>query len=307
MYSFTVADSQQGREKAQGLVAEWLSAPALRSIVENAGGEWPASGELRDRVAQLHSFSERWDFRRGGERLAIRVEQLGLDERRLMTDAAELGMASASPPRLRHYDHALVMGGTALASINRVRRLAELRAAGLRVDRQTALTALRPVEDDERRIAASQEDFGTLVDGAEVEFDVLVAAFARYFGGKPQVERSDSDRTDVASARAIIDSSLVLAAPSEDSARRANSSDNYRVYTRRIRDGDRVLIVTSSVYLPYHHFLAVLGLGSQRPLTIDATGFPPEWMGGVLTGPHNVLQELRSGFFGALTLLDSVR
>lgn len=304
MYSFTVSDPGEAGAAARALVEDWLAAPALRRIVQGAGETWPESGDVHARISQLHALSERWDFRRGGERMDMRVEDLGVDPVQLMADATELGLASASPPPRDHYEHALVLGGTALASINRVRWLAELIGNGLRVDHPVALTALREIPEREREVIADHGEYEALVDGAPAEFDVLVAAVARFLGGQPDIKRAESEPPDVAAARAVVGSALVLAAASDDPARRANTNDNYRVYAEQLHDGDRVLLVTSSIYVPYQHFLAVLALGRQRPLTIDATGFPPEWMRGVLTGPQNVLQELRSAFFGALKLLE---
>jgi hypothetical protein len=305
MYSLIINDAAEGPDAVEALVSGWVATPALRRIVEAAGGNWPEEGDLLERLKQLHAFSDRWDFRRGGERLDIAVEELGLDSDWLMTQAAELQITTAAEPDVTHYHHALVLGGTALASINRVRRLADLREHGVTIDHPAALTALRKIGDPERDLVRG--DLAPLLEGAEIEFDVLVSAVAHYLGGRPSIERQDDERSDIASATATVGDAIVLAAPSDDPNRRANTSDNYRVYADRVHDGERVLVVTSSIYLPYQHFLAILALGWERPLTIDATGFPPEWMGGVLTGPQNVLQELRSGFFGALRLLRGVR
>jgi len=99
----------------------------------------------------------------------------------------------------------------------------------------------------------------------------------------------------------------VLAAPSADPERRANSRDNYDVYANQIGPADSILVVTSSIYLPYQFFIALQALGWKQPRTIEAVGFPPEWMQGVLTSPQNVLQEIRSALFGARNTLRAVK
>ena len=69
--------------------------------------------------------------------------------------------------------------------------------------------------------------------------------------------------------------------------------------------GESVLIVTSSMYLPYQFLVALQALGRREPRTVEAVGFPPELMDGVLTDPRSVLQELRSAILAAECLLGS--
>ena len=52
-------------------------------------------------------------------------------------------MTRADLPLDDAYDHALVLGGTALASIYRIQRLFELRGASIGVANAAVLTALR--------------------------------------------------------------------------------------------------------------------------------------------------------------------
>lgn len=278
----------------------WLSTPALRQLVESEGGRWPA-GELEERIAALHDFSTRWDFRSGAERLDIDDEADGLDERQAIAAGDALGMTVADLPRSKRYDHGLALGGTALASIYRVKRLFELRDFDVEIARRAVLTALREIKSPELEIVAERPDIAVIAEGAESEFDVMVRAVGAFAGREPCVLRSPNENPHLASATAEVDDTLVLAAPSADPGRRANTRDNYNVYTERIGPTDSVLIVTSSIYLPYQFFIALQALGWDVPRTIEAIGFPPEWMQGVLTGPRNVLQELHSALFGALT------
>ena len=306
MYALALHKDESGPAAVLAMLAGWLETPGLRAIVEDDGGTWPASGGLLERLEALHEFSQRWDFRGGAERLDIGGPRLALDEDRLLAGAAGIGLTVAADPRRSQYHHALVLGGTALASINRARRLGELVGGGLGVAHPAALTALRVIAANERDVLSQHPELADLAAGAATEFDVLAAAMARYLGGDPQIERHDDDNPHLSSARATVGRALVLAAPSSAPDRRANTSDNYRVYAERVHDGDSVLVVTSSIYLPYQFFTAILELGWQRAISIEAVGFPPDWMGGVLTGPKNVLQELRSAFFGALKLARAI-
>ncbi len=306
-YRVVVARDQDGRSAVIDFLEAWLGRPELRLLVEKGGGIWPDTGDLTERLQTLHEFSARWDFRGGAERLQITGADADIDSELVMAEATSLGMVSALPPSDPHYDHAVVLGGTALANINRLRVLHELIDDGLDVGNVCALTALREMPPSEVQLVRERPELDHLMEGAATEFDVFVAAAAEMYSAQPQVVRTDNDNPNLRQARAEIGPVLVLAAPSADPTRRPNTRDNYAVYTSEIEDGDSVLIVTSSIYLPYQFFVGLQALGLDRSGVIEAIGFPPVWMGGVLTGPTNVLQELRSAFFGALALAEAVR
>jgi hypothetical protein len=292
-----------GGEAVRGFIESWVDQPALRRTVEAEGGSWPR-GSLEARVESLHEFSERWDFRGGGERLDIATGRIGIDAATLRSAAVELGMAAARPPVDAAYDHALVLGGTALANVYRLRRLYELRDGGLEVGRVAALTALREIGEAELRIVRERPEVAAIVaEGPGTEFEVMIAAIEHFSGARAVVEPRPDPNPNLASARAQVGDAVVVAAPSADPDRRANSRDNYAAYSSSIGPADSVLVVTSSIYLPYQFFVALQEIGWRQPRTIEAVGFPPEWMGSVLTGPENVLQELRSALFGARSTL----
>lgn len=294
----------EGLEQVRDFVARFVDQPALRRLVEASDGNWP-SGALEERVAQLHDFSERWDLRGGAERLDL---DAGPElNRGLIAEAAEeLGMATAELPAAAHYDHGLALGGTALASIYRVRRLFELRATAATIEYPAILTALRAIGEHEFDLVKSRPEIADLVESAETEFDVMVRAAQRFVGSEASIERRSDPNPHLSSATAVVGDALVMAAPSADPARRANTRDNYDVYANRISEADSVLIVTSSIYLPYQFFISLQALGWEKPRSIEIVGFPPQWMEGVLTGPANVLQELRSALFGAMKTLEAL-
>jgi hypothetical protein len=283
-------------------IADWLESAALRQIVELEGRAWP-SGSLAEKVDALHRFSERWNFRGGAERMDIDARGSKFDSEQILAAAEKLGLATACQPSQSRYDHALVLGGTALASIYRLRRLFELREGGTEVDHVAVLTALREVKDEELALVRDRPEIAEIAKRAKTEFDVMVAATAAFSGGVAEVEYTTNEK-HLASAVGYVGEVVVLAAPSGDQQRRANTRDNYDVYSRQIMPGASVLVVTSSIYLPYQFFIALQALGWDNPWTIEAVGFPPSWMDGILTGPENVLQELRSALFGAKVTLE---
>lgn len=306
-YRIAVAGGQDGRRIAVEFLEAWLERPELRFLVEKSGGRWPDGGELSERLHLLHEFSQRWDFRRGAERLQITGADADIDPEIVIAKARTLGMASYLPPADPHYDHAVILGGTALANLNRFRSLNELICDGLDIGHIAALTALREMPPAEVELVRERPELAHLIEGAATEFDIFVAAAAEMSGARPRVDRTDRHNPNLSRARAEIGPVTVFAAPSDDPGRRPNTRDNYAAYLSEIEDGDSILIVTSSIYLPYQFFVGLQALGVERSGVVEAVGFPPAWMGGVLTGPTNVLQELRSAFYAALALAEMVR
>ena len=165
-YRITVACADNGRRAALDFLEAWLDRPELCRLVEQGGGTWPASGDPSQRLQILHDFSERWDFRRGAERLQIGQPNADIDADVVMSSAAGLGMTTALSPSDGQYDHAVVLGGTALANLNRLRRLHDLIDGGLDVGRVAALTALREISPSEVDLARERPQLSHLVDEA---------------------------------------------------------------------------------------------------------------------------------------------
>lgn len=304
-YSVDLDDSSPRDQQVKELVESWLATPALQEVVTAHGGPWP-EGELGSRLEALNDFSQAWDFRSGGERLDI-IADSDIEEQLIESRASDLGMTVSQAPTKDGYDHALILGGTVLASVNRVRRLADLLEGGLGIKNIAALTALRELPENEIELAAKNGVGDSILAEAESEFDVMLNATAELLADTSDhaIETISNENPNLRSASANFDRGdiQVLAAPSGDPERRANTLDNYAVYESAISPGDSVLVVTSSIYLPYQFFTAVKSMGFDRNLTLEAVGFPPEWMNGILTAPRNVLQELRSAFFGAKNLV----
>jgi len=306
-YRIELPDPENAEAEIRSYLSRWLEVPALREIVEAHGGKWPVEGSLKQRLDELNEFSQAWDFRGGAERLDIN-DQTQVNEDLIMSQAADLSMTVPVSPSASSYDHGLILGGTALASIFRTRWLGELLDDGLEISHVASLTALREIPGNELDLARNKGANPRYLDGAEVEFDVLRAVAEDLLGGGEvaEITREESDNPHLRSAVGRIGGRFsIIAAPSADPARRANTFDNYAAYLGAIGESDSVLVVTSSIYMPYQFAVAIRAIGWQQPVSIEAIGFPPDWMDGVLTGPKNVLQELRSAFYGAVTLLES--
>ncbi|MEV6525746.1 hypothetical protein AB0M43_27740 [Longispora sp. NPDC051575] len=83
----------------------------------------------------------------------------------------------------------------------------------------------------------------------------------------------------------------ILAAPSRTPGRRANTADTYRYWAENYSPTGRLLLVTSTAYVPFQHCDALRVLGLEYGCEIDTVGLAPT---ALPFTPANYLQEVRS-------------
>jgi hypothetical protein len=274
-------------------VESWATQPAVRELVAAFGGRMPGF----DTLPWLDSFSaEHWDFRAGRERNLADRATLTDSQRSLVLDRApELGLADREAPSRAHYDAILMTGGMIRAGIVKPRHVAALLDDGITADAVVFLGGFRPFAGDELELA---EALG--VRGGD-EFSAMVAGMEFAFGplGEPAVEGTDTWREISWGALSV------LAAPSSDPTRRANSEDTFRFWAERTV-ARSVLVVTTPIYVPYQGAAAVETLGLGHGLAVETVGTSAAANDlGEFTQPflpEHHLQELRSAIRGMLSL-----
>jgi hypothetical protein len=101
----------------------------------------------------------------------------------------------------------------------------------------------------------------------------------------------------------------VVAAPTTDPQRRANTPDSYKYFAEElvhVKPGDRVLAVTSAIYIPFQHADAIRMLGLRYSAQVDTVGVDttvvrePE-LRQTFT-PSQYLQEVRSALLSLRNL-----
>jgi hypothetical protein len=248
------------RDALTGSIVDWLDSVALVDLVRCFGGVPPAGPP--DRVlAELDEFSARvWDFRDGGERGDARPAEFPSEVDELVRTAARgLGLTGRTVPP-GEYDHVLILGGGPRTALARAHFAAQL-CGGATV---WGLTCRRPLNPSERAFAPD----------ARTEADAMRAAL---------------DST--------VDGRLVVAEPSRPGMR-ANTTDTYHAWAaaRGPSTMERLLLVTTDLYVPYQHCDAVRVLGLGHGYGVDTVGLDPARYPDLLvpTTTAKLLQEIRS-------------
>lgn len=288
----------------------WVASEPMKALVAAYGGSLPDAG-LGDLLAWLDAFSgERWDFRRHGRVERDQVEAPAFDAGRtelINAVANALRLVEAAPPPRADYDHALVLGGLGRACLQRSQYTAELVLSGtVRVPELTALGSFRALTETERELPG--------LDAAAFEVDAIdVGMRAGFDLDRPDRREGAEGEWDVRTYRRAGRPEIhVLAAPSsEPGIRRANTPDTYEFWARRVhlRATDRILVITSPIYVPFQHSDAIRILGLRYRCGIDTIGFDPGRVTVPLapgaTGPDRYLQEIRSGILSMRRLHDA--
>ncbi|NEM08171.1 hypothetical protein [Geodermatophilus normandii] len=318
------------REALRREIEAWLDSEAFTTLASAEGAQ--ADGTLEERLAYLDGFSAaEWDFRARAARARaagyLERNQVDRDlvdgprEELVFAAARALGLVDPRPPQRDHYDYVLVLGGLVRANVSRSQYAAHLLRSG-RVSTASvaALTAFRPLArnesdktQDEHRLLETLE----LPDRA-TEAEVLGDALADAFGLPdaptiPARGEEDTGRFGVATTSDGARTVTLVAAPNPASSRRANTGQTMRYWAREVahvKAGQRILFVTSAIYVPFQHAVALQNLGLPFGATVETVGVDPATLRPGLAAASfrgvNYLQELRSAVRAYRSLVRSL-
>lgn len=283
----------------------WASSPPMRALVQEYGGTLPAA-EVGELLAWLDAFSElHWDFRKQGnvERDQVTAPTFDPGRAALVREVATaLRLVEAADPPRATYDHLLVLGGLGRACLQRTEYAARLVRDGVvTVGQVAALGSFRPLTEAETALpglADSRFEMDAMDVGVRDAFGLAEPALCES-SDELGTHRSWQVRTYRAEDRPDVH---VFAAPSsQPEQRRANTPDTYEFWAQRssLRSTDRILVVTSPIYVPFQHSDAIRMLAARHGCGIDTIGFDPARATVPLapgaTNPDRYLQEIRSG------------
>jgi hypothetical protein len=304
------------------VLRDWACSAPMRALAEASGWNWPSDPDTGELLERLAGLSADWDFRgrRGGvERNFIGTAPADVNGRvvpeELITAAAQaLGLVSATPVPAERFTSLVVLSGLVRACVNRTRHARALLDEGVRAASVTVLGGHRELRGDEL-VLAKEQGFGDPFD----EAGVVLAATRQAFGlGQPdESEASGPARSDwddelwSAWARYRWPGVEVLIVPSGEPGRRVNTPDQLRYWASRngIGRDDRVLLLTTQIYVPFQQFSGLQVLGIERGCAVWCCGVDAgnSFLPGLSFTGRSYLQEIRSALLAASRLMAAVR
>jgi hypothetical protein len=241
----------------------------------------------------------------------------------------ELGLVSPQPLRSSQYDQTLVLGGGYVSPLLRARYAAQMKAKGVDLGRLGFLGSPRLLLDDpperpktESYAPGAHDEFDLMVGAARTEFGVhpgevvlLCGCFSTTdrcpvwrFAGHQKADETPHEYTHERKVDLLDDSGATVGfALSPSTSRppyRPDTSDTFGLWTRLAdaRPGQRVLVVTTQVFVPFQAFDGLRRLYLPHGLDVDTVGYGSEWSDRPQTAEY-LLQETLSGIRSARRLL----
>jgi hypothetical protein len=310
---------------------DWLHR-AVTSPAEGVDGlSQPQVDTLRRTLAVERMAASNFNFRAGtGQQYRERLQASAADftpqfRAQVLELASQLGLVHTQEPRYGRYGKTLVLGGGYRSPVLRAGYAALLRSKGAHLGEVSFLGSPRFLIDapPERPVTEAY------APGASDEFDLMVAAAQAEFGltparttflcGCPSAEAQcphwpargaeGAGQTPAAythERRAeLVDgtgrtAAWVLSASTGRPPYRPDTSDTFSLWARCAdpQVGQRVLVVTSQVFVPFQSFDAVRRLYLPYGVELDVVGYGEEWEGVRRTAEYllqETLSAIRSG------------
>ena len=282
----------------------WLESDAFQYLVRLFGGTRAKGDTLKTRVQAYNEFVEIWDYRKnaanGGERWLITENQFNSENKRQIMDCVQrLGLLDITKCDEKP-DYILPLGGARMANLDRCLGAAHAAALFPNADIPiVALTGMRPINEIERPYV------DTYAPGAETEYDAICQGMVKAFSLNPdqytEIRETDSNQNLSWAVRKYSPDSqtsgrkyCVLSAPSSDPLRRANSMDSFKYFLIKyaLGAGERVLLVTSCIYVPFQ-LMKFTALAMEKGFEVDCIGHNGGSTGSVLN-TSSYLQEVKA-------------
>lgn len=305
----------------------WLYSYELKTIVEEFGGAFPETDDRHKVAKWLLDFSECWDYRnhqkqahdkKTGENARWQISSSQITEvqkKAVANGIYALGLIGISSPSETNFDYIIALGGARLSCLYRPRYLYNLISnQGITAKAAVLLSGMRPVSESERPVTDSY------APNAATEYDLINAGGEQSFSlpanYREEIYHNENPNKSWAvrtydTPDDILPLFSVSGPSSEPEKRRANSADTYQFFLEKfnVKSGQKLLLVTSQIYVPYQQIEALRTLALPNGLYIETVGFPVEWSNQLqgLMEPANYLQEIRSTIQALNRYLDTVK
>ncbi len=320
--------ASERQEEILTQIDNWVSSDAMGELTEAFGGKKP-SGNLKEKITGLNEFAEVWDYRKkaaGAERWELTEDPELTEKKDLIMDCVtRLGLVSITEPAASP-DYIVPLGGARRSNYARPLKAREvIDGFGLSGKKVVGLSSLRPINDIERPFVDAY------APGAKNEYEAMCAGIAKSFGLVREEASEDVCSHENMSRQRLFTEDFhnhenvnlrwavtefneayagnrlsVLAAPSSDPGRRANSRDTFEFLLEKmsIKPGDRLLLVTSCIYVPFQ-LLRFMDLAVERGFYVDCIGMENnDSTGTAFSHLANYCQETKAAVNAAKALVD---
>jgi hypothetical protein len=313
----------------------WLDT-LFREADAAMSGLSPGQTELLRRVLAVERIAaEAFNFRtRDGSSYRERSQAVEADfsektRAQVLELTTALGLVSPQSPRFASYEKTLVLGGGYRSPLLRARYAAQLRAAGVALGEISFLGSPRFLIEDppERPVTVeyapeATDEFGLMLGAVRSEFGLEATEVTFVCGcasadqqcpiwrrrGVDGADRTPPEFTHERQAKLVADDGRtigsVLSASTGRPPYRPDTSDTLGLWARcaEPRLGQRVLVVTTQIFVPFQTFDGLRRLYLPFGVDIDAVGFGAQWGDRPQTAEY-LLQETLSAIRSARRLL----
>lgn len=294
-------------------IKKWIYSDALVELIEVFGGNVPKHMDFYKYVSYINEFAEIWDYRRkqnvSGERWTVMDNDMVLKNVDVILHSAEkLGLMGVEASTVIP-DYILPLGGARLTNYTRPQLAKSIIDENPNVNIQVvALTGKRPINEIELEYLLDY------APNASTEYEAMCGGIEKVFG----LEMEDYLETNFVTSNLNMQWSIrsydkkylnsnivVLAAPSTDETRRANSYDTFKFFLEKfnITEGNKILLVTSGIYVPFQ-LLKFMPIALEKNLYVDCVGLNNNQPGSSFNKPANYCQEIKATINAIKTLTD---
>lgn len=313
----------------------WLDLVLNEGLTSSHGLSVAQRNALRRALVVEQIAANHFNFRGDGgpqyrERSQAVSGSFGREQReKILALTGQLGLVKPRRPRHLSYDKTLILGGGHRSPLLRARYAAQLQAAGIALGELSFLGSPRflieePAERAETDSYApgATDEFDLMISGARTELS-LIPTSTTYLCGCASADApcpnwscrgaDHADQTPPAYTHercvTLLDRDgrsfgSVLSASTGRPPYRPDTSDTFSLWARfaKPQPEERVLVITTQVFVPFQTFDALRHLYLQYGTEVDTVGYGAEWGDRLLTAEF-LLQETLSAVRSARRLL----
>lgn len=294
-------------------VAGWIYSEPLKRLIDIFGGTAPTGLGFYDYITWVNEFAEIWNYRgrQNGskERWAVEDDEIVMkNSEAILQIAEELGLMGVEEPT-EVPDYVLPLGGARLTNYARPQLARKVLDAQNNSPAQiVALTGKRPINEIEREYLADYApdavtEYDAMCGGIEKAFGLEGSGYLEtsYYTSNINMQWSIRNYEKKYSESDVV----VLAAPSTDEGRRANSYDTFKFFLEKfhVAEGQKVLLVTSGIYVPFQ-LMKFIPIALERNIYVDCVGLNNAKAGVAFSKPSNYCQEIKAAINAIKVLAD---